>query len=109
MSTSGLDLPMKVVDMFGAGVPVCAVGFPCLDELVRHEVNGLVFSTSAQLADQILTLFKGWPADASRKKPTLTSLRAGVASSSSVGWTDNWNACARDLFTGLGPASAHDE
>ncbi len=46
---------MKVVDMFSAGLPCLAVGgYPSLSELVVDGVNGKVFYSSEQLAEQIL-------------------------------------------------------
>jgi len=53
-SSSGRDLPMKVVDMFGCGVPVLAKGFGCIDELVKHGENGSVFDTGDELGQQII-------------------------------------------------------
>lgn len=48
-STSGIDLPMKILDMFGCEVPVCAKKFESIGELVVDGKNGRVFDTSEAL------------------------------------------------------------
>jgi beta-1,4-mannosyltransferase len=95
-STSGLDLPMKVADMFGAGLPVCAIHFACLSELVKHDVNGLVFRTAGELSEQLQAMFDGFPAAPSAT--VLDRLRRGVRRYQAERWAENWTRRARPLF-----------
>src|SRR5262245_53644015 len=86
-SSSGLDIPMKVADLFGAGVPVCALDYgACLAERVRHGDNGLLFSTARQLADVLFDLFEAYPADQS----SLDRLRNGARKSARPTWEEGW-------------------
>jgi beta-1,4-mannosyltransferase len=87
---------MKVVDMFGAGLPVAAVDFAALPELVRDGENGVVFRDAASLARALVRLFDGFPdAPASQR---LAALRGGVAKTFASRWEDNWAAVAAPLF-----------
>lgn len=95
-SSSGLDLPMKVVDMFGCGLPVCAVSYSCIEELVKVGKNGLLFSSSSELADVLLMLFKGFPDDCN----ALKSLKNGaLETGSSARWATEWEENAKPLIT----------
>ena len=95
-SASGVDLPMKIADMFGSGLPVCALDYgPCLAEQMQHGVNGLLFKTSAQLAEQMYRLFDRFP----EESPQLDELRRNVASRSNERWEREWIVNARPLFT----------
>jgi beta-1,4-mannosyltransferase len=93
-SSSGVDIPMKVVDLFGAGVPVCALDYgACLAERVRHGDNGLLFSTARQLADELFDLFEAFPGSAS-----LDRLRAGARRSARPTWEEGWTLEARPVL-----------
>uniref|UniRef100_A0A2K6DRX0 ALG1 chitobiosyldiphosphodolichol beta-mannosyltransferase n=1 Tax=Macaca nemestrina TaxID=9545 RepID=A0A2K6DRX0_MACNE len=85
-SSSGLDLPMKVVDMFGCCLPVCAVNFKCLHELVKHEENGLVFEDSEELAAQLQMLFSNFPDPAGK----LNQFRKNLRESEQLRWDESW-------------------
>jgi len=104
-SASGVDLPMKISDMFGAGLPVCALDYgPVLRELVIVGENGRLFSTGTELAEQITQLLDGFPGPA----PALEALRRGVARLSTESWEDGWRREALPVFQacGAGPAAA---
>ncbi|KAF5949773.1 hypothetical protein HYC85_011766 [Camellia sinensis] len=74
-SSSGLDLPMK--------------------ELVKVEKNGLLFSSSSELADELLMLFKGFPDECN----ALKSLRDGALEmGSSARWATEWEKNAKPLL-----------
>jgi len=94
-SASGIDLPMKIADLFGAGVPVCALDYgPVLAEQVRHGCNGLLFADAEQLAAQLYELFEGFPAHT----PLLDRLRDQVRSQPRISWREGWNIEAAHVF-----------
>ncbi len=94
-SSSGLDIPMKVADLFGAGVPVCALDYgACLAERVRHGDNGLLFSTAVQLADVLFDLFETFPGD----QKLLDRLRNGAGKSARPTWEEGWAREARSIL-----------
>ncbi|CAI6353528.1 unnamed protein product [Macrosiphum euphorbiae] len=94
-SSSGLDLPMKVIDMYGVGLPVCAYDFKCLNELVRHNENGLVFSTENQLALHIMTWFKNFPSEICEKRRRFCK---EIDNFRAVDWHTNWMNNAYPIF-----------
>jgi beta-1,4-mannosyltransferase len=96
-SSSGLDIPMTIADLFGAGVPVCAIDYgACLAERVRHGDNGLLFSTDRQLAGILFDLFESFPGD----QKALDRLRSGARKSAGPTWEDGWAREARPVLLG---------
>eukprot|EP00808_Paulinella_micropora_P011852 g45752.t1 len=95
LSSSGLDLPMKVVDMFGCTLPVCAIDFPCLHELVRDSENGRVFKDSLQLSEQLKELLTGFP----NNTDTLARFRHNLSDFVKVRWDDCWPAAVLPLLS----------
>uniref|UniRef100_A0A8B9IYE5 Chitobiosyldiphosphodolichol beta-mannosyltransferase n=1 Tax=Amazona collaria TaxID=241587 RepID=A0A8B9IYE5_9PSIT len=93
-SSSGLDLPMKVVDMFGCCLPVCAIHFECLHELVKHNENGLIFRDSDELAAQLKMLFLEFPT----LEGKLHSFRKNLRACKQLRWDESWDQTVLPLL-----------
>jgi beta-1,4-mannosyltransferase len=90
-SSSGVDLPMKVVDMFGAGLPVLGWSkFEAWPELVTEDVNGKGFGSAKELGD----LLAGLCADGEK----LQRLRDGALIECERRWDDEWDPVAGKLL-----------
>ena len=91
-SSSGVDLPMKVVDMFGAGLPVLGWNnFEAWPELVVEGQNGIGFADADGMADKLLRLL-------SPDNTMLARLKDGALAEGKKRWDDEWNPIAGKLF-----------
>lgn len=87
-SSSGLDLPMKILDMFGSGLPVIALNYPVLDELVQHDVNGLKFIDRRELHEALIFAMKD--------NDITKTLKQGAMKESRYRWQSSWESTMKD-------------
>jgi beta-1,4-mannosyltransferase len=91
-SSSGVDLPMKVVDMFGAGLPVVGWSrFEAWPELVKEDVNGKGFGSSDKLWQLLVNLFED-------RDGLIQTLKEGAVKESGNRWNDEWDRVGGKLF-----------
>jgi len=86
-SSSGLDLPMKVVDMYGCNLPVCAVKYNCISELVEHEKTGLHFENSDELLKHLVRMAF---TEQGNTNNVLDRMRTNLRKLNSHRWEDEW-------------------
>ena len=86
-SSSGLDLPMKLADFRGAGVPVCTFDYaPVLAEAMVKGQQGVTFTDPGHLAEVLVQVATGQvPADS-----PLAKSRAWLAANPVERWEDQW-------------------
>ena len=90
-SSSGVDLPMKVVDMFAARVPVCALACGgSQSEQITDGVTGWLFSDAEQLAALLRSLIEN--------PGLLDTARYNIARDWRETWAQAWEREAAPAF-----------
>lgn len=95
-SSSGIDLPMKIVDFFGCGVPVISLNFPAINELVKDGVNGLIAKGKPETkeSEHVCRLISGVFTD----DKLLSTIKAGAMKESELRWDENWFNVLGSIF-----------
>ena len=81
--------------MFGCGLPVAAIKFEALGELVKDGENGRVFEDSDGLFEIIKEWFDGFPISC---KEEHNLFRENLEEFRSLGWDENWDCVALNVF-----------
>lgn len=89
-SSSGLDLPMKILDYFGCGLPVITLNFPAISELVKDGENGLVTNPSRHLVEQDKEICR-LLVQVFSQNSVLERIMKGALAESMFRWDQNWN------------------
>lgn len=96
-SASGLDLPMKLADLRGAGVPTAAYDYaPVLGEVMTTGQEGVMFRDPGDLANILVAVAtRAIAADA-----PLARARAWLAQHPAERWDAQWQAAAKPVLVG---------
>jgi beta-1,4-mannosyltransferase len=91
-SSSGLDLPMKLADLRGAGVPAAVYDYaPVIGEVMTPGQEGVIFRDPGDLATLLVGVANGAPLPDS----PLGRSRAWLTSHPPERWSAQWDAAAR--------------
>ncbi|EGW35587.1 Chitobiosyldiphosphodolichol beta-mannosyltransferase [Spathaspora passalidarum NRRL Y-27907] len=92
-SSSGIDLPMKIVDFFGCGIPVVSLSFPAINELVKEGVNGLLVTSDDKSSEMCKLFIKVFTSSELSAK-----LKLGALQESNLRWDQNWSTVLGKTF-----------
>jgi len=102
-SSSGLDLPMKLADFRGAGIPACAYDYaPVLTEVLTPGHEGATFRDPGELAALLLALARGDLASV----PKFASARSWLIANPVERWEQHWASVAAPALRAPAPSSS---
>jgi beta-1,4-mannosyltransferase len=94
-SSSGVDLPMKIMDLFGARTPASVLDYgPCLAEQIQPGYTAVTFRDSHEFAQRIDELLHGFP----DHLELLERLQRNIEISFPETWLEAWQRDAARVF-----------